>query len=109
MKTLLEENSSLFTMEEKGWHGMSVLGFSAFMSLISITMAQFSVYTTRHEFDMTLSGKAIYILREGLIYHTLQNSSIAKFSLTPLHPLNHGILADLTTKERKCNLQHFNS
>ena len=59
---ILEENRSIFVFAEKGWHGMSVLGFSLMMSLVSITTAQFSLYTTKHEFDITLKGKAIYSL-----------------------------------------------
>ena len=59
---ILEENRSIFVFAEKGWHGMSALGFSLVMSLVSITTAQFSLYTTKHEFDITLTGKAIYSL-----------------------------------------------
>ena len=51
----------IFTFKTPGWHGMPVLAFSAMMSLISITFAQFNMYKTRHEFDMTKLGKLLYL------------------------------------------------
>ena len=61
-QTLLNQDKSIFTIYERGWHGMPILAFSALMSLISISTAQFSVYTTRHEFDTTILGKIVYLL-----------------------------------------------
>ena len=58
--TLLAENRGIFTFYAKGWHGMPKLVFSAMMSLFAISQAQYNVYKTRHEFDMTLSGKLVY-------------------------------------------------
>ena len=43
-KSLLKDNEGIFTIYSTDWHGMPPLIFSASMSLISITMAQMSVY-----------------------------------------------------------------
>ena len=58
----MEDSEGIFTIYSTNWHGMPRLVFSALMSLISITMAQVSVYRVRHEFDMSITGRIFYAL-----------------------------------------------
>ena len=51
---------SIFTLKVFAWYGIPRLAFSAIMSLISITLAQVSLYKTRHGFDMTFLGQVSY-------------------------------------------------
>ena len=61
-KSLLGSDEGIFTIYSTQWHGMPRLVFSALMSLVSISMAQVSVYKSRHEFDMNVLGKICYTL-----------------------------------------------
>ena len=60
-QALLEKERGILTFKATGWHGIPLLAFSAMMSLVSITLAQFNVYKTRHEFEMTIFGKFFYL------------------------------------------------
>ena len=83
-QALLGNDSYIFTYKVKSWktlYLMPELAFSALISLISISMAQYNVYMTRHEFDTTLMGKFTYMtstilatlvkLATHTIFHTI--------------------------------------
>ena len=52
----------IFKFETYAWHGLPVLAVSAVTSVLSITMAQYSMYQSKHEFDMAFLGKVLYFL-----------------------------------------------
>ena len=68
-QALLGGDSYIFTARVKSWktfYLMPELAFSATTSLISITMAQYNFYVTRHEFDTTIMGKFFYLVSSFL-------------------------------------------
>ena len=63
IKNVLPDDFGLFTAEVKDWHGMSIIAFSSTMSVISISMAQYSMYRTRHNYELAFFGKLVYLFR----------------------------------------------
>ena len=67
----------------------STVFFSAFMSLVSISLAQVSVYKTRHEFDMNFFGNVCYTLSTflatfvKLTIHTICYTTVLIASIDP--------------------------
>ena len=88
-KSLLGSDEGIFTIDSTQWHGMPRLVFSALMSLVSISLAQVSVYKTRHEFDMNILGKICYTLSTFLAtfvklsIHTISYATVLIASIDP--------------------------
>ena len=61
-QALLGEEGSIFKFYSYNVIGVPILLFSSVSSLLSITMAQFSLYKSKHEFDLNIFGKACYFL-----------------------------------------------
>ena len=61
-QALLGEEGSIFKFYTYNVIGVPILLFSSISSLLSITMAQFSLYKSKHEFDLNIFGKACYFL-----------------------------------------------
>ena len=88
-KSLLGSDKGLFTIYISQWHGMPRLVFSSVMSLVSISLAQVSVYKTRHEFDMNILGKTCYTFSTilatfvKLSIHTISYAAVLIESIDP--------------------------
>ena len=81
MSKILKDSSEIFTFKKVGWHGIPVLAFSALMSLISITLAQFKLYTTRHGYDMSIMGKTFYLISTLIATYVKLGSQIMLYTV----------------------------
>ena len=61
-QALLGKEGSIFKFYSYNVIGVPILLFSSVSSLLSITMTQFSLYKSKHEFDLNIFGKACYFL-----------------------------------------------
>ena len=61
-KAVIGSELHIFKFETYSWHGLPILAVSAITSVLSITMAQYSMYQSKHEFDMAILGKVLYFL-----------------------------------------------
>ena len=70
IKNVFDDGNGYFTisldklsLDFTTWFGLPILLASSIMSVISISMAQFSMYRTRHNYEMSFLGRISYTFR----------------------------------------------
>ena len=81
-KAIIGSELHIFKFETYAWHGLPILAVSAITSVFSITMAKYSMYQSKHEFDMAILGKVLYFLGSlGAVIAKLSSQVIFVMSL----------------------------